>query len=66
MLVGDEPGNLSAITLPKMVLSMSLQLSYGAAAETDFKPTGRNWPPDFRLSTQFAATIGLSQTAAIG
>jgi hypothetical protein len=66
MSTGDEPANLSAIAPPKMVLSMSLQLSYGTAAETDFKPTGRNWPPDFRLSTQFVATVGLSQTAAIG
>jgi hypothetical protein len=47
MSMGDEPANLSAIAPPKMVLSMSLQLSCGTAAETDFKPTGRNWPPDF-------------------
>jgi hypothetical protein len=66
MSMGDEPANLSAIAPPKMVLSMSLQLSCGTAAETDFKPTGRNWPPDFRLSTQFVATAGLSQTSAIG
>jgi hypothetical protein len=66
MSMGDEPANLPAIAPPKMVLSMSLQLSYGTAAETDFKPTARNWPPGFRLSTQFVATIGLSQTSAIG
>jgi hypothetical protein len=39
MSTGDEPANLSAIAPPKMVLSMSLQLSCGTAAETDFKPT---------------------------
>src|SRR3984957_15108447 len=63
MSTGDEPPNLSAIAPPKMVLSMSLQLSYGTAAETDFKPTGRNWPPIFVWSTQFVATVGLPQTA---
>jgi hypothetical protein len=37
MSKGDEPANLSAIAPPKMVLPMSLQLSYGTAAETDFQ-----------------------------
>jgi hypothetical protein len=49
-----------------MVLPMSLQSNYGTAAETDFKPTGGNWPPDFRLSTQFVATVGLSQRPLSG
>jgi hypothetical protein len=66
MLMGDEPANLPAIAPPKMVLPMSLQLSYGTSAETDFKSTLGNCPPDLCLSTQFVATVELSQTAVLG
>ena len=66
MSTGDEPPNLSAIAPPKMVLSMSLQLSYGTAAETDFKPTGRNWPPDFRLVNSICRDGRIAANGATG
>jgi hypothetical protein len=66
MSTGDEPANLSAIAPPKMVLPMSLQLSYGTAAETNFKPTGGSWPPDFRLSTPICRDSRMSQRPLSG
>jgi hypothetical protein len=45
---------------------MSLQLSYGTAAETDFKPTGRNWPPDFRLVNSICRDGRIAANGATG
>jgi hypothetical protein len=39
MSMGDEPANLSAITPPKLVLPMSLQLGLGTLAGTNPEPT---------------------------
>jgi hypothetical protein len=59
MSTGAEPANLSAIAPPKMVLSMSLQLSYGTAVETDFKPTRCNCAPRFPFVNSICRDNGI-------